>query len=371
MSSRESLWFCHECNSEMMPIMAPNPLCSHCHSEFVEKMENTADDPREFAHANQTDFDAHGLPPGLDAFISALQSISEPQHPVRSRPRPEAETSGSRFTFSVLGEHGPRTISIGGPNTLRRPNSGSESHVPTMSEYLRRESPPNAAIAGPLMAQYLMTMLGHNDPISLLFSRRSGGGVFGPDNGRLGDYVFSQEALDQIISQLMENSNASRPVPASDDIIKNLHRDVLLAESDILQQDCAVCKEQFSLETDNPDELTIVTLPCKHIFHEPCIIPWLRSSGTCPVYALVPQPGQGSTSPAQSSPESPSQQTRSTRSRSPDNNPQASGFLQTLLGGFGRANDNNSHRRSNSDPSRGTRRDSSSHFPGSWEEGLD
>lgn len=51
----------------------------------------------------------------------------------------------------------------------------------------------------------------------------------------------------------------------------------------LLEKDCAVCKEQFQLGTEDPDEQVVVTLPCKHPFHEPCIMPWLKSSGTCPV----------------------------------------------------------------------------------------
>lgn len=37
----------------------------------------------------------------------------------------------------------------------------------------------------------------------------------------------------------------------------------------------------------------IITLPCKHPFHSPCILPWLKQNGTCPScrYQLVPQPG--------------------------------------------------------------------------------
>ena len=48
-----------------------------------------------------------------------------------------------------------------------------------------------------------------------------------------------------------------------------------------------MCKEQFSLTTEDPDEQVVVTLPCKHPFHEGCIMPWLKSSGTCPVCRYV------------------------------------------------------------------------------------
>jgi len=51
----------------------------------------------------------------------------------------------------------------------------------------------------------------------------------------------------------------------------------------LLGRDCAVCKESFKLDPEDPDELVVVTLPCKHSFHEGCILPWLKSSGTCPV----------------------------------------------------------------------------------------
>lgn len=61
----------------------------------------------------------------------------------------------------------------------------------------------------------------------------------------------------------------------------------------LLEKDCAVCKDQFSLKTTDPDELVVITLPCKHPFHSPCILPWLKQNGTCPTcrHQLVPQPG--------------------------------------------------------------------------------
>jgi len=54
-----------------------------------------------------------------------------------------------------------------------------------------------------------------------------------------------------------------------------------------------VCKDQFSLRTEDPDEQVVITLPCKHPFHSPCILPWLKQNGTCPScrHQLVPQPG--------------------------------------------------------------------------------
>lgn len=51
---------------------------------------------------------------------------------------------------------------------------------------------------------------------------------------------------------------------------------------------CGVCLDAFQLGDG------AVALPCKHFYHEDCLVPWLKTSGTCPIcrYALVPQPGQ-------------------------------------------------------------------------------
>src|SRR5712672_3574096 len=98
----------------------------------------------------------------------------------------------------------------------------------------------------------------------------------------------------------MEQGNTSRPVPATEDVMQQLHREVLEEDCEsmpnssftgvlylypsapLLQRDCAVCKDQFSLNTEDPDDQVLVTLPCKHPFHEGCIMPWLKTSATCP-----------------------------------------------------------------------------------------
>jgi E3 ubiquitin-protein ligase RNF115/126 len=106
-----------------------------------------------------------------------------------------------------------------------------------MSSFMRRSDSSDmpgtpGEIAGPVMAQYLMALLSGmphgrggdgEDPFGGMF----GPGMLGPENGRWGDYAFSQEALDQIMTEIMENSNAHRPVPAPDETIDKLPREVL------------------------------------------------------------------------------------------------------------------------------------------------
>jgi E3 ubiquitin-protein ligase RNF115/126 len=85
------------------------------------------------------------------------------------------------------------------------------------------------------------------NPIAELFGTHTPG----PEGGRWGDYVYNQEgnyssvsdsiislkallALDQIITQLMENSNAHRPVPATEEIIEKLSKEVLMEKCEFL-----------------------------------------------------------------------------------------------------------------------------------------
>jgi len=271
-------------------------------------------------------------------------------------------------------------VVIGGPTS-------SGSPTPTLNEFVSQGSQPRGArqdealITGPMMLQYLMAMLagrGGNIPLHGLMPLGEGG-----QPGQMGDYVFNQEALDQIITNLMENANSSRPVPATEQIITDLPREVLEDGSATLEKDCAVCKDQFTVTTEDPDEQVVVELPCKHIFHEGCIIPWLKSSGTCPVcrHALVPQPEHhGPGSPGTSSGGSGTQPPGggSPRQSSSPRESGASGFFGSLFGhGQGGGSAGNGSSRSGHNASSTSHRRSRSagagepRPPGGWNDSVD
>ncbi|KAI0081059.1 hypothetical protein K474DRAFT_1768808 [Panus rudis PR-1116 ss-1] len=331
MSSREPLWYCHECHAEMRPLMVPDPHCASCNGTFVEKIENPSDDPREFQAAGPA-LDDEGPFSPAQFMLGLTNLLNMPPPPPRTQQSGRSDNTGQ----TTGGSGGTNTNRTNSGFTIRfeRPSGGPvrtiisgpppqatgdrPDRIPLLSEFLsgaaggangeRGRDPMD----GPLVFQYLLSMLAQG---------RNGGEGFPPffpgfmppgaENGRMGDYVLTQEALDQIISQIMENSTP-HPVPASEEIMRDLPRTTLapgcassslphssvyfvltlVFAAPLLEKDCAVCKDQFQLDTEDPAEQTIVTLPCHHPFHEPCIMPWLKQSGTCPVcrYELVPQP---------------------------------------------------------------------------------
>lgn len=336
--------------------MVPDPHCASCNGTFVEKIESEADDPRSF-QASGPPFD-EGTPggsPGLETFFMGLSQLMNGPRPqpgnINHSPSPErTSTGGTGFRLDIdRGPGGPRTVLIGGPPSM----GGIRRGAPGEDRY---------PIGGSLMAQYLLAMLTQRVGREGLADPFNGFSFLGPEDGRMGDYVFNQEALDQIISQIMEQGNSSRPVPATEEAMQELHREVLEEGSPLLERDCAVCKDQFALNTEDPDDQVIVTLPCKHPFHESCIMPWLKSSATCPVcrFQLVPQPDHRPHDGAPSGSGGPPPVNRATRPESSQSGGMF-GQLFNMMGGRGNGSGSRTNR--NRPPADEREREG---FPGGW-----
>jgi E3 ubiquitin-protein ligase RNF115/126 len=110
-----------------------------------------------------------------------------------------------------------------------------------------------------------------DNPLSIISAILSG--------GRHGDAVYSQEELDRVISQLIDqNINGNAPPPASESAIQALPRKKI--DKEMLGPDakaeCSICMESVDLDTE------VAILPCKHWFHFLCIEMWLNQHNTCP-----------------------------------------------------------------------------------------
>ena len=100
-----------------------------------------------------------------------------------------------------------------------------------------------------------------------------------PGGGQMGDFVYSQEGLDRIVSQLMEQTSTSNaPPPATQADIdalprKKVSEDMLGPEH---TAECSICMDEVNIGEE------VTELPCKHWFHHPCISAWLIEHDTCP-----------------------------------------------------------------------------------------
>ncbi|WJX71819.1 RING-type E3 ubiquitin transferase [Trifolium repens] len=99
-----------------------------------------------------------------------------------------------------------------------------------------------------------------------------------PGNANPGDYFFGP-GLEDLIQQLAENDpNRRGTPPASKSAVEKLP--VIEVTEELLESDssqCAVCKDTFALGEKAKQ------MPCKHIYHTDCILPWLELHNSCPV----------------------------------------------------------------------------------------
>jgi len=103
--------------------------------------------------------------------------------------------------------------------------------------------------------------------------------IMNPGNAQHGDFVFNQEALDRIVTQLMEqHQGGNAPPPASEEAIHSLPTKKVDESmiGDDGKAECSICMDDVSLG----DEVTV--LPCTHWFHRECVTHWLKEHDTCP-----------------------------------------------------------------------------------------
>lgn len=137
-----------------------------------------------------------------------------------------------------------------------------------------------------------------SNPLAALF-----GSLMGPASGQHGDAVYSQEAFDRIMSQLMEqHQSGGAPGPATEAAIHALPKrkvtEAMLDET-THQAECSICMDNVSVGEE------VVVLPCSHWFHFACAEAWLKEHDTCPVCRAGITPKEGSRDTARAPTEEP------------------------------------------------------------------
>ncbi|KAM1160017.1 hypothetical protein TB2_032634 [Malus domestica] len=99
-----------------------------------------------------------------------------------------------------------------------------------------------------------------------------------PYDGNSGDYLDAG-GFEELLEHLAEVDSLRRGAPpASASFVNNLPRVVISKEHD--KHDdlaCAICKDVLTIGTE------VNKLPCSHLYHSMCILPWLSTRNTCPL----------------------------------------------------------------------------------------
>ncbi|KAG9443333.1 hypothetical protein H6P81_014673 [Aristolochia fimbriata] len=96
--------------------------------------------------------------------------------------------------------------------------------------------------------------------------------------GNSGDYLDAR-GLEELLEQLAQADNSRRGAPpASAAFVESLPR-VIISREHIKHEGliCAVCKDSLTLNSEAS------LLPCSHLYHPSCILPWLSTRNSCPV----------------------------------------------------------------------------------------
>jgi E3 ubiquitin-protein ligase RNF115/126 len=91
----------------------------------------------------------------------------------------------------------------------------------------------------------------------------------GSDFERLMDQLMQIEANG--LERVFENP------PASKSSIESMPTLIISSQHVVSDSHCAVCKDCFELGEEARE------MPCKHIYHQDCILPWLSIRNSCPV----------------------------------------------------------------------------------------
>ncbi|RYP06217.1 hypothetical protein DL764_003309 [Monosporascus ibericus] len=320
-SGREVV-FCHQCENEWYRDEHGESLtCPRCHGEATE-IDLFSDLDRHHPHRRHyADTDSDPDEPDIDdhfvhgpgGFFGQRSIFRTPEHPSPRNAGRAAPDDGEaiirRFT-ELLGDiGGPLSVGRSGPDTLFHEGGGGGSGdgggAPQvtyrrisgpgfrgMSSFTITTSPMGGRIrqggpgSGPAGDEEYTRIFGNifggpppmpprsrrgeSDPNSPDVDREPGNPDFAMALHQLfasflnphavqGDAVYSQEALDHIITNLMEaNPQSNAPPPASEDAIAKLPKKKLDAEmlGPELKGECTICIDEVSVG----DEVTV--LPC-------------------------------------------------------------------------------------------------------------
>ncbi|XP_071554764.1 E3 ubiquitin-protein ligase Iruka isoform X2 [Temnothorax nylanderi] len=267
-----SRFFCHKCSVEIERLL-PNFTCPRCASGFIEELESSSNEGSSGMDMNSEDLsdgdiDILTLNPSQrsDRDRDLIDMIMGLSNTYANQQLSTSQPSGGGNRNYVLGS---RRRS----NWSRTPQDGRR----TSSNRRRQESlqvPIENFIQDFIFnlsgAASLGNSVGQDAQSTSVFNVR----LF---LGNPGDYVWGRDGLDAIVTQLLNQMDGTGPPPLSRNQIDEIPTTTITQSQVDIKLQCSVCWEDFKLSEP------VRQLPCQHVYHAPCIVPWLELHGTCPI----------------------------------------------------------------------------------------
>ncbi|KAK8519029.1 hypothetical protein V6N13_017722 [Hibiscus sabdariffa] len=230
-------FFCYQCNHTVdVPISSSaDPSCPECNDGFLEEWENPNPNPGSNFHDPNPFSDSFFS--SSDPFSSFLPLLST----MNSSPSP-ASVDLHRTSLFRSTRDDPFVFD---PFTFIQQHLGDLHSSGANIEFVIQNNPSEAGFRLP---------------------------------ANLGDY-FMGPGLEQLIQQLAENDpNRYGTPPASKSAIDALPSVVITKDHlNSKFSQCAVCMDDFE------EGIQAKRMPCKHLYHKDCILPWLELHNSCPV----------------------------------------------------------------------------------------
>ncbi|KAJ1531835.1 hypothetical protein ONE63_000486 [Megalurothrips usitatus] len=228
-------FFCHKCSREISSVL-PDYTCPSCNSGFIEALDGNAPG-RDLGDDSEDEIDVVQPWEILnDVFLMGMNGDPLLESRRQSRGR--------------RGERGER-----------RPGRNNRSRL----------------TFGNLMHLFAINLNADIGPVGSLQAGRAAGLGQEIFVGNPGDYAWGREGFDAIVTQLLNQIEATGPPPLPKEKITEIPVVSITQEQVDTSLQCSVCWENFKLDE------SVRQLVCTHVYHENCIVPWLELHGTCPV----------------------------------------------------------------------------------------
>ncbi|XP_058138226.1 E3 ubiquitin-protein ligase RNF126 isoform X1 [Dasypus novemcinctus] len=266
-SPQPGRYFCHCCSVEIVPRL-PDYICPRCESGFIEELPEetrTTDSspapstaPADPSRPSFENVDQHlfALPQGYGQFAFGIFDDSfeiptlTPGAPPEDGRDPESRREREHQSRHRYGARQPRA------RLTARRTAGRHEGVPTLEGIIQQ-------LVNGIITPATIPSLGLG-PWGVLHSNPM-------------DYAWGANGLDAIITQLLNQFENTGPPPADKERIQALPTVPVTEEHVGSGLECPVCKDDYALGE------SVRQLPCNHLFHDGCIVPWLEQHDSCPV----------------------------------------------------------------------------------------